>query len=303
MATQELHRQIESRLKHLLDLQTEMQQHASSIPYAEIDLFLQKVRQLYEASLLLHHHNALRTMEELEAAIAERYARQTEAVKVASIGTDNNRISQVETVSEIQNTTVIPEQEKPVVQVIAATPKEVIKEEKPEITLPPAAEKTIRQEVSPVQQAIQELISDRGIKQDPESATQSIPKTKKISGDLHEMFDEVPTLAGKFEEHETLGERIATSATPTRVGEKMQRKAVKDLKAAIGLNEKFQFINQLFGGDAGTYHHSIELLNSCASVDAAKNYVNSTLQPKYQWDMNSSPVTLFIDLVERRFLT
>ena len=96
MASHELHQQIDSRLKQLIDIHREMQQHAASIPYAEIDLFLQKVRQLYEASLLLHHHNALKTMEELESAIAERYAKQPDQARVQVQAVETVKLAIVE---------------------------------------------------------------------------------------------------------------------------------------------------------------------------------------------------------------
>ncbi|HRH65228.1 MAG TPA: hypothetical protein PLU53_02940 [Bacteroidia bacterium] len=276
MATQELHHQIDARLKQLLDMHREMQQHAASIPYAEIDLFLQKVRQLYEASLLLHHHNALKTMEELETAIAERYAKQTEPVRVHSV----------------QPETVVP--------VIAPIDSKAPVGETLAHASIPSTPSVVAE--TPDRHSIEELIAAASPKADTISTLPDSQKQKKVSGDLHEMYQEVPTLAGKFEDIETLGDRIATNSSAPRIGEKLQRKPVKDLKSAIGINEKFQFISQLFGGDARTYHATIDQLDSFSSMEAAKAYLTDHLLPKYQWDTSSTPAVVFIDLLERRFL-
>lgn len=276
MPTHELHQQISSRLEQLRDMHREMQAHSSSIPYAEIDLFLQKVRQLYEASLLLHHHNALKTMEELESAIAERYAKTPEAPRVQPVHID---------------------MVKPVVVESPAQPVQAPTASEPVATAAPIPEKT-EVPVHPMDELIAQTLNHVEAALTPASAQ----KAKKISGDLHEMFEEKPTLGDKFEDQETLGERMVTNHNSPRVAERLQRKPVKDLKAAIGINEKFQFINQLFGGDAPTYHSSVEHLNTCGSLAAATGYVQTQLVQKYRWDLGTAPASLFMDLVERRFL-
>ena len=300
MATHELHQQIDSRLKQLLDLHREMQQHSSSVPYAEIDLFLQKVRQLYEASLLLHHHNALKTMEELEAAIAERYAKSEPRMYVPSPEAIKAVVSenpiQSAPVAETPISTV--ESSVPEIPMIAEQKNEPVQTEK-EI---PSVEKIQAPSPESVRHTFEELLAQTSVRTENTAQPNTVAKPKKGSGDLHEMFDEVPTLAGKFEEIETFGERIATHQSPTRIGEKLQRKPVKDLKVAIGINEKFQFINQLFNGDSSTYHSAVEHLNNCQSFEAASGYVNNNLVSKYNWDLATAPATVFIDLVERRFI-
>ena len=64
----------------------------------------------------------------------------------------------------------------------------------------------------------------------------------------YDAFKESPTLAGSFEDHQTLGEKIAAGEMKKTVSENLKI-PVKDIKSIIGLNEKFQFINFLFDGD------------------------------------------------------
>jgi len=126
---------------------------------------------------------------------------------------------------------------------------------------------------------------------------------KKVITDIHDKFDEVPTMAGKFNDQESFAKRMAGNKTQTGVAERLQRKAISDLKAAIGTNEKFLFINHLFSGDAPSYNAAIDLINKSNNLEAAKNYIHQDLVIKYDWDATSHPASIFIDLVERRFIS
>lgn len=85
------------------------------------------------------------------------------------------------------------------------------------------------------------------------------------------------------------------------VGEKLQKKPIPDLKAAIGINEKFQFINQLFHGNMTEYNIAINQINICGSKEEAEAYLE-TLRELYKWNVDSEAVVTFTALVERRFL-
>lgn len=86
------------------------------------------------------------------------------------------------------------------------------------------------------------------------------------------------------------------------VADKLQKKPIIDIKTAIGINEKFQFINELFESNAQEYNIAINQLNICNSFSEAEAYIKS-LKEIYKWK-DDSPVALsFTDLVERRFLS
>ena len=90
------------------------------------------------------------------------------------------------------------------------------------------------------------------------------------------------------------------SAQKTSFAEKQQRKPIADLRTAIGLNQKFLFMNDLFEGENEAYNEAIQKLNSFSSADDAKNYLLS-LGTKYDWDPESESVIQFCELVERRY--
>lgn len=84
---------------------------------------------------------------------------------------------------------------------------------------------------------------------------------------------------------------------------KLEKVAIKDLKAAIDLNLKFQFINELFGGESNVYKEAIEKLNGFSTADEAVQFVEDTIIPKHKWDMETHAAMTFMELLERRFAT
>ncbi len=82
----------------------------------------------------------------------------------------------------------------------------------------------------------------------------------------------------------------------------LQKEAISDMRIAIGINDKFVFMNELFDGSLEEYNASIDLLNNCQNASDAEQHIYLELQPKYHWDMNSVAVKSLLDLVTRRFI-
>ena len=72
---------------------------------------------------------------------------------------------------------------------------------------------------------------------------------------------------------------------------------VTDLRRAIGINDKFLLIRDLFGGDGEAYEKAIGALNDCADFDDCMIYIAEN----YAWNPNSDGVKLLMDLLERKF--
>jgi hypothetical protein len=81
-----------------------------------------------------------------------------------------------------------------------------------------------------------------------------------------------------------------------------ESEAISDIKTAIGINEKFLFMNELFDGSLEEYNASMDLINNCLNASDAEQKIFQELQPKYHWDMNSPNVKSLLTLVERRFI-
>jgi hypothetical protein len=76
---------------------------------------------------------------------------------------------------------------------------------------------------------------------------------------------------------------------------------IKDLKRAITINEKYVFINELFGGDESMYDRSIKHIQTFSILPEATFWIQRELKIKYKWSDTSEVVQLFDQLVKRRF--
>jgi hypothetical protein len=108
-------------------------------------------------------------------------------------------------------------------------------------------------------------------------------------------------LAANFQNSTSINDKLAEiKSTKTSLAEQLQKKPISDLKSAIGLNQKFLFMNDLFEGENSKYNQAIDKLNSFSNIDEAKNYL-LTLGNEYNWDLYSTSVQELTDLVERRY--
>lgn len=116
-----------------------------------------------------------------------------------------------------------------------------------------------------------------------------------VIGNMEELDD------GGFEieQPETVGERYQQEQEET-LGERLQHGAVKDLQNAIGINDKFLFVNELFGGSMEKYNRSIANLNDLKTLNGALIYMNE-LRIELQWNSSNEAYKKLLDLVHRKF--
>lgn len=105
------------------------------------------------------------------------------------------------------------------------------------------------------------------------------------------------TVLGDIINHDvqTLADTLA--APRDRASELRRSEPVTDLRRAIGINDKFLLIRDLFGGDGEAYEKAIGVLNDCADFDDCMIYIAEN----YAWNPNSDGVKLLMDLLERKF--
>lgn len=73
---------------------------------------------------------------------------------------------------------------------------------------------------------------------------------------------------------------------------------VTDLEQAIGINDKFLLIRDLFDGDPDAYREAIRSLNSFDDLDDCLIHIAEN----YSWNPNSDGAKLLMDLLERKFV-
>jgi hypothetical protein len=76
---------------------------------------------------------------------------------------------------------------------------------------------------------------------------------------------------------------------------------VRDLKKAIGVNDRYVFINQLFRGDEVMYERSLKTINGFRILPEAEYWMERELKVKLGWDENREATRHFYQLVKRRF--
>jgi hypothetical protein len=111
-------------------------------------------------------------------------------------------------------------------------------------------------------------------------------------------------IADRFvSEDNSLHKRLATQKEDRSLGARLQMTPISNLKDAIGVNEKFLFINELFGGNIQIYNEAIVKLNAFQNIDQSFEYLND-LGKTLEWDENRSAQTIekLAGYVMRRYL-
>lgn len=87
------------------------------------------------------------------------------------------------------------------------------------------------------------------------------------------------------------------------LSEKLSITPIKDLNSAMGINDRFLTVNELFSGDANAFKECIDHINQLDSYEDAKSYLLSETAQKYDWSSASrlKKAAGFITLVQRRF--
>ena len=98
-----------------------------------------------------------------------------------------------------------------------------------------------------------------------------------------------------------LAETLRATAAPASIAERTAPK-VETLREAISINQRFSFINELFGGENMDYHAAIQHLDSLSTPDQARAYVSNDLSQRYDWSRKEEHVNKLLKLIERKFV-
>ena len=82
---------------------------------------------------------------------------------------------------------------------------------------------------------------------------------------------------------------------------KLAEGPIKDLKKAIGINDRFLYINELFRGDEVMYERSIKTINSFSIWPEAVYWIRRELKTKLGWIDSDATVIQFDQLIKKRF--
>ncbi len=204
------------------------------IPALDMDLALEKVRNLYDILLMLKHSHIKE-----DSIITDRVSgSETTSIKADTPGTINDAPG-TEAESDIRDGS-----------------ESIVHEESSEPDL--SSEKAVKTDNKG------KIISDR---------------FKSQSASVHDSF----LHSQKYDDLST----------------KLKAKPITNIADAIGINDKFIFIKELFGGNENKYIKTIEVLNNATNFNDAYNYIVGN----FNWDMDSSLVQILLDLIRRKLIT
>ena len=122
-------------------------------------------------------------------------------------------------------------------------------------------------------------------KKRPEEKEPLVPEAETTA----DLFSGTATIADSFQEGED--KSIAANMVP---------QPVQDLKMAIGINDKFLFINELFGGSPSDYNEAIEKLNLAGGLQEAENTL-ADYEAQHKWDDHLEVSNRLKQLIEKKF--
>jgi hypothetical protein len=157
----------------------------------------------------------------------------------------------------------------------------------------------------------QPTVTPEPIKKQPEKEIHQVESKKEDqSGWLFNRHEEVPTLVHQKEFRErndvfggngaSLNDRLKTEKK--ELASVLTEGPVRDLKKAIGINDRFVFLNELFRGDEAMYERSLKTINNFRIYPEAEYWIERELKVKLGWDEDKDVVKHFRQLVKRRFL-
>ncbi len=109
------------------------------------------------------------------------------------------------------------------------------------------------------------------------------------------------SIADKFkDDKKSINEKIFEDKKDGSVSAKIRNNKIENLKSAIGINDKFLFINELFYGNMNDYNEAIDKLNNFNAYQQASDFIDILKESK-QWDKNSEAYKILDDFVKRRY--
>jgi hypothetical protein len=190
-----------------------------------------------------------------------------------------------------QESTTNPSMQAPPVQPVRTPEVSRVSEQK---IAPPVEDKPVQAvEVEQQPAPVEEMPVTAAKVPEPEKTVEpAAPVVKKVKEKK-----EPKTLADQFQGAPTLHERLHQNMT--REEDTLSHaKPIKNLVEAIGINDRYTFVRELFNGDNAKFESAIHFLNEAGSFNDAYNYMIMY----FSWDMDSEPVQLLLDIIRRKFI-
>ena len=142
-----------------------------------------------------------------------------------------------------------------------------------------------------------------------EITTVAAPKPQSRAKCSEELYDDSAALSETIADAKTvtLADAMAqntttladTIAAPAALGEEINHSHIKSLRKAIGINDKFLMIRDLFDGDGDAYEQTLNELDAFESFDDCLLYI---AENHPEWNPDSEGAKFLTQLLERKLL-
>jgi hypothetical protein len=294
-------------------------QQSGKIPQIELDIIMANIRKLYERLCDLNKLNSLDSKNILSVVVEEVI--HEKEMEPAEVTVDHHEIEQI-----IEKTEIVL----PVEEIIKPEPTEIILPVQDDLIPESEVVKPVEEIVEPITPEIKlditkEILAEAGdVKKEEEifpelkekktspdpkeeksdATAPPVKKSKSGKKDDVDLFslNEKETVADKFKEvQKSMHDKISTEKPDKTLADKIGRASIVNLKTAIGINDKFLFINELFKGDIQEYNKTIDKLNSYAMLEETTGFLDE-LKEKFKWDEKPDAYQKLEDLLIRKFL-
>jgi hypothetical protein len=267
---------IKSKLDRLNRFYEFMASNPDEISKLDQDSFLMQLRELYTLVIDADGTPVLESpvKKEVKEEPKKEELQEKKAQKRGAKFVFNTSINESKTEVKEETKQEIPKKEEPKAEVV----KEPVKEEVKKVEV---------KKEEPKVEVVKEPIKKEEPKKEEPKAEVKTSFEDKSDTDFKEDFEE-----------------LFVYKQATDLAAKLSESPIKDLNEKLGLNEKFHYINELFGGDVAKFKQSIDYLNSAENFDNARRYMEKELVEQFDW-MKKLKKTLakdFIKLVRRRYM-
>lgn len=184
--------------------------------------------------------------------------------------------------------------------------------EQPENEPEKTDEETIEEKVEETQEDVADVVKNEPEEQDIE---EEVSEEKEVEAEIEEEKS-ASEAVDNDDDDEMLDEEAEKSEANSRLGDsflkgkslndlvtdqnklefKLSNRPVSSMKTAIGINDRFQYIRELFDGSSEKFAETVHELDSKPDLKEAVDY----LRQNFRWKKNETSLK-FVNLVKRRF--
>ena len=173
-----------------------------------------------------------------------------------------------EPVQELAAEPLMPEENEPTTIIAPAEPKRVV------TVAQEAPSQPVIEQTTYVEPQVEVAVT--------KSATSVVPESEQVLGEV--LKSDVRTIADIIAPKSTTVEQIAKGA-------------ISDINKAVGVNDRYLLIRDLFGGSAEEYVRVVAVLNNFENLEDCMIYIDE----HFDWNPNSDGAKMMMELLERKY--